>query len=116
MKIFIHVDSPELEDVAEPVAAAIAAWVDDCGCTAQLVNEPEAEGTEHILGLRIDTSKKAVLKKALDFLYGIAREQSLDFAVGFIDKDGTAYKVCYFGEEEGKPDINEIGSYLGLRR
>lgn len=117
MKIFLHIDSPELDDIAEPVATAISAWVQDCDCTAQPVNaEDEATG-ERTLGLNIDTGKKAVLKKALDFLYGLAKEHGVDFAVGYFDKDtGAAHKVCYFGDEEGRPDISEIGSYLGLRR
>jgi hypothetical protein len=117
MKIFIHIDCPDPEDIAEPVATAIAAWVKDCGCTAQPVNEQDEESGGRTLGLTIDTGKKAVLKKALDFLYGIARQYQLDFVVGFIDADtGTAHKVCYFGHEEGRPDVSEIGSYLGLRR
>lgn len=116
MKIFIHIDSPDPEEVAGPVATAITGWIEDCNCTAQLVNAQDEDSGELTLGLRIDTGKKAMLKKALDFLYGLAREQALDFAVGFIDDAGVAHKVCYFGNEEGRPDISEIGSYLGLRR
>lgn len=116
MKIFIHIDNPDPETEIEPIRQAIAQWIDGCDCTAKLVDEPSADDGDHVLGLRIDTSKKAVLKKALDFLYGIARDTSLDFAVGYIDDAGVAHKVCYFGNEEGRPDISEIGSYLGLRR
>ena len=117
MKIFIHIDNTDLDDIATDVEAAIAGWVKDCGCTAEAINQVDVETGEWVLGMRIDTGKKAVLKKALDFLYGLARTYEQDFAVGYIDADsGVAHKVCYFGNEEGRPDINEIGSYLGLRR
>jgi hypothetical protein len=117
MKIFIHIDGTDLEDIAEPVAAAIDAWVKDCNCSAAAVDELDGQTGARILGLIIDTGKKAMLKPALDFLYGIAREYQQEFVVGFIDADnGTAHKLCYFGHEEGRPDVNEIGSYLGLRR
>jgi hypothetical protein len=117
MKIFIYIDSPDLEDIAEPIEAAIIAWEKDCDCTAQPVNAQDEATGKWTLGMTLDTGKKAVLKKALDFLYGLAKEYQVDFAVGFIDADtGAAHKVCYFGQEEGRPDISEIGSYLGLRR
>lgn len=117
MKIFLHSDSADLDDIAEPIAAAINAWVKDCGCTAQAVDERDQETGDRALGLTIDTGRKAVLKKALDFLYGIAKAYQLEFVVGFVDADtGALHKVCYFGHEEGRPDSSEIGSYLGLRR
>ena len=117
MKIFIYIDNADLEDIAPKVESAITTWVKDCDCTAEAVNTCDEETGDWALGMRIDTGKKAVLKKALDFLYGLAKEFEQDFAVGFIDADsGAAHKVCYFGHEEGRPDINEIGSYLGLKR
>ena len=117
MKIFITIDNTDLDDIAAEVEAAISAWVADCGCTAEAVNQLDEDTGEWLLGMRIDTGKKAVLKKALDFLHGLAKQYEQDFAVGFIDADsGAAHKVCYFGNEEGRPDISEIGSYLGLKR
>ena len=117
MKIFITIDNTDLDDIATEVEAAISAWVADCGCTAAAVNQLDEDTGERVLGMRIDTSKKAMLKKALDYLYGLAKEFEQDFAVGFIDADsGAAHKVCYFGNEEGRPDISEIGSYLGMKR
>lgn len=116
MKIFIHIDSPGLDTEFETIRETITSWIAECGCTAQLVDERDEDGEVETLGLRIDTGKKAMLKKALDFLYGLAKEQSVDFAVGYLDDAEQAHKVCYFGDEEGRPDISEIGSYLGLRR
>lgn len=117
MKIFMHIDSPELDEIAPQVAAAISDWIKDCGCTAELIDSIDDESGDHTLGMRIDTGKKLILKKALDFLYGIAQECKIDFVVGFIDAEtDEAEKVCYFGHDEGRPDIDEIGTYLGLRR
>jgi len=117
MKIFFHIDNAELADIAEPVQAAIVSWVQDCDCTAQVVCERDSDDEILVLGMTLDTGRKAVLGKALDFLQGLAGKYQVDFAVGFIDADsGRAHKVCYFGHEEGRPDIDEIGSYLGLRR
>ena len=117
MKIFIHIDGNDLADIADPVSAAITAWIKGCNCTAAPVNARDEQAGSWTLGLTIDTGKKAVLKQALEFLYGLAREYQQDFVVGFIDADtGTAHKVCYFGHEEGRPDITEIGNYLGLKR
>lgn len=117
MKIFMHIDSPELDEIAPQVTTAIGDWLTDCGCTAQLVNCIDDRSGAPAVGMRLDTGKKAVLKRALDFLYQLAQEHQIDFVVGFIDaKTGEAEKVCYFGHEEGRPDSDEIGSYLGLRR
>ena len=117
MRIFIHIDDDELDDIAAAASAAIAAWVAGCDCVARLVSEQDPQSSAWTLGLTIDTSRKAVLKKALDAMYGIAREHQRECVVGFVDAEtGRAQKVCYFGHEEGRPDIDEIGSYLGLRR
>lgn len=117
MKIFMHIDSPELDEIAPQVAAAIGDWIKDCGCTAEVVDSRDDDPADHTLGMQIDTGKKVMLKKALDFLYGLAREYEVDFVVGFVDTEtGKTEKVCYFGHDEGRPDIDEIGSYLGLRR
>jgi intein-encoded DNA endonuclease-like protein len=117
VKIFIHIDDHDLDDIAAAATAAIGAWVAGCDCVAQAVSEQDPQSGAWTLGLTIDTSRKAMLKKALDVLYGIAREYQRECVVGFIDAEtGAAQKVCYFGHEEGRPDIDEIGSYLGLRR
>lgn len=117
MKIFMYIDSTDLDEIVEPVTEAVSAWIKDCGCSAELVDVASDETGDHTLGMHLDTSRKAMLKKALDFLYGIAGQHHVDFVIGFIDANsGEAEKVCYFGHEEGRPDIDEIGSYLGLRR
>ncbi len=115
MRIFIHVDTPDMDAVAEPLVTAIGNWIAGCNCTAQVVDDAAASG-ERVVGLRIDTGKRAVLKTALDALHGLAQAHAIDFVVGYLDDAGTAHKVCFFGNEEGRPDIAEIGSYLGLRR
>lgn len=113
MKIFITVDAPDFDDVMAPMQAAMSSWVAQSSYNAQVLCDED----DDTLGLTIETGKKATLKSALDFLYDLAKAHELDFAVGFIEAEtGTAHKVCYFGYEEGRPDIAEIGSYLGLKR
>jgi len=115
MRISIVLDEPDLDEVAEPFETAISSWLNDCNCTAELVSADATAG--QTVGLIINTSKKAVLKKALDFLYELAQTHKQEFVVGYIEAETEeTQKVCYFGHEEGRPDVSEIGSYLGLKR
>lgn len=116
MKLFIYVDTPDIEEVAEALLTAVTAWVADCNCTAEPVDRLDDVSGERLVGLRLDTSKKAVLKTALDSLHALAAIHKIDFVIGYLDDAGAPHKVCYFGHEEGRPDIAEVGSYLGLRR
>lgn len=118
MQIFIHIeDNPELDDIAGELVAAIATWVAGCNCTARVVDEGLSDSGARTVGLVIDTGKRAMLKPAVDFMYRLASSHEQECVVGYVDADsGAAHKVCYFGHEEGRPDIGEIGSYLGLRR
>ena len=58
--------------------------------------------------------KNQHLKDPLSFLHGVAKDHKVDFVVGFFEENGDSEDVCYFGHEEGKPDIVEIANYLGL--
>ena len=49
-------------------------------------------------------------------LYAIATKQKIEFVVGIVDdKTGESEEVCYFGKQEGMPDVFEIANYLGLK-
>lgn len=118
MRIYLYVDANDLEAIAEPIAAAIEDWRPKDNDKLQLVNQPPGENSESQqwrLGINIETKKKKALVKPVEFLYGIAKAHECEFVVGvFDDKTGEAEDVCYFGYEEGRPDVNEMANYLGL--
>jgi len=122
MKIYLHLESDEIEEVADEVILAISEWLKEGKSSAQLVNanvENGAEGgrTGWDIGLTIETNKKAILAKPLNFLYELAQAEKQEFVVGIYDESNSSYEnVCYFGYEEGKPDLHEVASYLGLLR
>jgi hypothetical protein len=125
MKIYLHLESDELDEneaCAETIIAAISEWLKEGKSSAQLVNanvEEGAEGgrTDWDIGLTIETSKKPILAKPLNFLYELAKKEQQEFVVGIYDEANSSYEnVCYFGYEEGKPDLHEVASYLGISR
>lgn len=126
MKIYLYVDDAEFDEITDPVKAALDEWLDgDQGknLNATLVC-PDFENPEAIpavgsddLGLVLETNKKFDLKEPLNFLNKLAREHELEFVVGRFDEhSGEPENVCYFGFEEGRPDLFEIGTYLGLKK
>ncbi len=120
MKIFLFLDSHDTDEVSEPMAAAITHWLEKSQSSAVLINAQASQGAEGTrsdwdFGMIIDTNKKATLAKPLNFLYDQAREHRQEFVVGLIDEATGRYEdICYFGYEEGKPDMFEFASYLGL--
>lgn len=123
MKIYLYIDADDLDDIAEPMGRAISDWLTENEGKSRFINRrrgeaPEQENvTDWDLGLLIETGRRADLKAPLAFLYDLAKQYECDFVVGFFDATtGRAEKVCYFGNEEGRPDHFEIASYLGLKR
>ena len=85
-------------------------WAEE-NTTACLVNHLE----DKKFGVTITIDKKLQLKQPLNFLYGIAKKYKIDFVIGIVCGDtGKMEDVCYFGHEEGRPDMYEIAMYLGL--
>lgn len=70
--------------------------------------------SEHELGIQIEVKKKQYLKEPLNFLYDLAKNEKCEFVIGFFEEDGAREDVCYFGYEEGRPDLYEIANYVGL--
>lgn len=98
-------------DPAEAVGQALVDWIGEGRKGITLVEKAEAQEP----GLRITSRSKHDLKDPLNALYCIAKDNKCHFVVGFICPDsGEAEDVCYFGHEEGKPDLYEVASYLGL--
>ncbi len=125
MKIYLHLEADELdenEDRAEILITAISEWLKEGKSAAQLVNANVEEGAERgrtdwDIGLIIETRKKTILAKPLNFLYELAQKEQQEFVVGIYDETHSSYEnVCYFGYEEGRPDLHEVASYLGISR
>ncbi len=122
MKIYLHLEADEIEEVADATISAISKWLKEGKSSAQLVNTNVENGTERgrtnwDIGLTIETSKKTILAKPLNFLYELAKTEQQEFVVGIYDERHSSYEnICYFGYEEGKPDLHEVASYLGMLR
>ena len=115
MDLYISVISDDLAKIEEPVLEQLVRWIGDRTEGIALVNEAAIDGVEGVLGVTITINSTAKLKKPLNFLYSLAKEHKCDFVIGSICADsGDKEDVCYFGHEEGRPDMFEVGSYLEL--
>ncbi|MBU2863882.1 hypothetical protein KO489_08535 [Reinekea forsetii] len=118
MNLYIFADSDELEDFAEPLASSIAAWAEP-KTNSTAVHRGEGTSLEPVtdreieLGLEISLSKPEKLKEPLNFLYKLAQEHKCEFVVGLVEENDYR-DVCYFGFEEGRPDLFEIANYLSV--
>ena len=66
--------------------------------------------------MNLTPKRRSELRKALDHLHSLAKQYRCDFVVGLASSNkGPAQDICYFGYEEGKPDVHEIANYLGFR-
>ncbi len=125
MKLYIQIDDQdELETAAvKAIRAEIATWLEatesmatPIGATEMAADGDEGEGEmQSPLGIHLQVKRRAHLKAPFSFLYPLAKKHKSEFVVGIIDeKSGDQEEVCYFGFEEGKPDVYEISNYLGL--
>ena len=122
MKRYIFLDGQDLQEVEAPICSAISAWLEETEAEAVLVNsksdneDATAGAQAWRLGLEMTLSKGKKLKAPIKFLYTLAKEYKRDFVVGVFDEQtGEPEDVCYFGNEEGAPDVFEISSYLGVK-
>ena len=113
MKIYMLAEHDELDEIAAPMSEAIGDWLAKSDSRAELICSDEDNLQ---VGVFIETGKKMALKEPVNFLYSLAKEYKTEFVVGLIAEDGSREKVCFFGFEEGRPDINELAQYLGLKR
>ena len=113
MDLYFYVASDDFEELVEPVSTSLTTWIGDRTEGLSLVNQCE-EGVFR-LGINITINEKAKLKKPLSFLYKVAKEHRCDFVIGIFCPDtGSMEDVCYFGHEEGRPDMYEVANYLEL--
>lgn len=118
MKVYIYAESDELYAFADPLAAVIEEWARP-KTNAKVANRQQQDGTpcltgrEFEIGLDIETAKPEKLKDALNFLQQQAETYQCEFVVGLVE--GDSYRdVCFFGYEEGRPDVHEIANYLSV--
>ncbi|WP_339672868.1 hypothetical protein [Dasania marina] len=117
MEIYCLIDSHDFSEEIAPQLAVIETamndWLTESRSSATVYKD--LEGEQPFIGLRIDTNRKLTLKKPIDFLYSLSQEHKFECVVGLIENEQHE-DVCYFGSEEGAPDIGEIASYLGLEK
>jgi len=124
MNVYMYVEAIEIEEVdTTAIAESIAKWIADTESKAVLVQpnedseeELEESDRELTLGMTISITKGRQLKEPLNFLNKLAKDHKVDFVVGMVDDEsGEEEDVCYFGHEEGRPDMFEISTYLGIK-
>ena len=115
MHIYCLIDSHDFEDEFAPhlgpIETAINDWLTESRSSAILYKD--IEGKKPFIGLLIETNRKLTLKKPIECLYVLSQKYTLECVIGLLKNDDRD-DVCYFGAEEGEPDINEIANYLGL--
>ena len=116
MKIYFLLDDEEPSSVADQLMTAIDAWLKTEQLAIEVIDDRPEDSSEWLLGLQFECKRKAIMKQPLEFLFKLAKKMEREFVIGIYDKSGARENVCYFGYEEGCPDINEVAMYLGLKR
>ena len=123
MKLYIFIETSDLEELNQHMITEWKQWLGDADFAAEFVqnNMPDEVGeqlgdfSEMELGMVFNIKQKQRLKEPLNFLYQLAKTYRCEFVIGIIDnKTNEKQDVCYFGHEEGKPDLYEVANYLGL--
>lgn len=120
MRLNIYIDDADLEDgdlekMFKPVSASIATWIGEGKKNIKLLAEQSEADDSIMLGVCLEVKSKFKLKDPLNFLYSIAKDYKCEFAIAIVSPDtGDSEDVCYFGFEEGRPDLFEIANYIDL--
>jgi len=108
-----HLEEGDLNKMFPPVSASISAWIGENKKNVQLLAQQSEGGDVLKLGMSVQVKTKFKLKDPLNFLYSLAKEYKCEFAIAIITPEtGDSEDVCYFGFEEGRPDLFEIANYL----
>jgi hypothetical protein len=118
MDLFIFAEHDELLDIAKPLFDDIAKWAEPKTTITAIYRTDETEEApvadrEADVGIEFSITKPEKLKGTLNALYQMAKTHKCDFVVG-VKEEGEYQNVCYFGNEEGRPDMYEISAYLGF--
>ena len=123
MHVYLEFDTKDLDEMPELVADELVQWQAERAEHVELIdNRSEIAATDAgfslsawRLGLGLEIRDKKHLKEPLNFLYGLAKTYQLEVVVGIYHAlSHSKEDICYFGFEEGRPDLFEIGCYLGL--
>lgn len=122
LKIYIDnsdLDAERLQEIFLPIQNLISDWSSEQNLPISPLSSrkaiDEADLVDEKLGLHLQVKSKFKLKEPLNFLYSIAKTYKCEFVIGMIDTNSGALEdICYFGHEEGRPDLFEIANYLSL--
>jgi len=115
MQIYIYAEADNLEEIAAPLADKLSHWVKKSKLSVEYINHQSDFGSDNNreafwnLGIHISAKRRSDLRKTLEFLYKLSKEQHCEFVVGLASSETSpATDICYFGYEEGRPDTHEI--------
>lgn len=125
MDIYILADHEELYEFSDELHKKLEEWAAPKTTATAVYRHDEAEQAslskrEIEVGIELTTNKSQKLKEPLNALYELAKTYECEFCVGIIEEpteenaERVRRDVCYFGFEEGRPDMFEIASYLEL--
>jgi hypothetical protein len=113
--IYFLLDGGDADVDRDAIAAELETWLTESRSSAELINSEDPSGElDWLLGLQIDSKRPKTIAKPMQQLYAIAVAHELECVVGQYGDDGEREDVCYFGFEEGKPNIDEVMMYLSL--
>lgn len=118
MNLYMFAEHDELEEIQSALFDALTSYIEP-KTTMTVVNRLDSDvKTKRVieLGIELSVSKTIKLKDPLNTLFGFAKTNGCDFVVGVIEDDGRYQDICYFGAEEGRPDLYEIAHYIGLEK
>lgn len=120
MDIQIYVDGSsysdiDLAEISGQLVSELNAWLENKSAVKLLDDRASDDPEDWKIGLGLKLKSKFKLKDPLNFLYDLAKKHQCEFVVAQYDAGAdVSEEVCYFGTEEGKPDLFEIANYLGL--
>lgn len=117
MDLYMLAEHDDLSDFSDALYSDIQKW---CAAKPSMRavyrrkggTEAPLSTREIEVGIEFSANKTQKLKDPLNFLNGLTNTYKCDFVVGVIDE--VPRDVCYFGYEEGRPDMYEFANYLGL--
>lgn len=126
MDLQIYIDTSDIEldrlqEIQPLVTKTISDWISEQKLNIKLLpalmvdTDKEQDLADEKLGIHVSVKSKFKLKEPLNFLYSLAKTYKCEFIIAMVDSEsGDLEEVCYFGFEEGRPDLFEIANYLSL--